>query len=197
MNYLAHLYFSDPNPLAWAGSLMGDFHKGSDFGDLPEELVRHLRLHRYIDGLTRDSRFFQNSRRRLDPGFRHARSVLVDVFYDHFLACHWDEFCSLPLPDFARNVYHGLEQHRRLLSPGLRCQLPHMTTHDWLVSYRRRDIVRRVLERLEQRLSGKVPLASGFSQLSLHRLKLEEDFFLFMAETEQRVTDWKETHSIL
>lgn len=194
MNYLAHLYFSDRQPLAWAGSLMGDFHKGRDFGDLPEELVRHLRLHRFIDGLTRSSRFFQNSRRRLDPGLGHGRSVLVDVFYDHLLACCWDDFCGTPLPVFAQHVYHGLEACHKLLSPGLQRQLPHMISHNWLVSYGQPDIVQRVLVRLEQRLGGKLPLADGFAQLGLHRGELEKDFILFMTETRKQVARWKEIH---
>ena len=75
MNYLAHLYFSDPNPLAWAGSLMGDFVKGAVPATFPEELSRHLKLHRHIDSLTQHSEIFQTSRRRLDPRFRHGRSV--------------------------------------------------------------------------------------------------------------------------
>ncbi|MCK5913136.1 MAG: DUF479 domain-containing protein, partial [Desulfuromusa sp.] len=96
MNYLAHLYLSDPNPLAWAGSLMGDFVKGTVPETLPGELSRHLKLHRHIDSLTQRSEIFQTSRRRLDPHFRHGRSVLVDVFYDHFLANHWDEYSDQP-----------------------------------------------------------------------------------------------------
>lgn len=194
MNYLAHLFFSDPHPLAWAGSLMGDFHKGSDFSGMPPELVRHLKLHRYVDGLTRTSEFFQNSRRQIDPGFRHARSVLVDVFYDHFLACYWDRFSDIPLAKFADGVYHGLDDCHELLSPGLQRQFPHMVNNNWLLSYRNPDVVQRVLERLEQRLKGRVSLASGFRQIFIHREQLESDFFLFMAETAGKVACWKQHH---
>lgn len=191
MNYLAHLYFSDPSPLAWAGSLMGDFFKGSDFSDLPEELVRHLKLHRYIDSFTQGSVVFQTSRKRLDPNFRHARSVLIDVFYDHFLACQWGDYHASSLPDFSQGVYHGLQICYEVLSPNLQKQLPRMIEYDWLTSYQQPYVVERVLQRLEERLKHKVPLASGFPELARRRPELEQDFSLFMHELGIFVDQWK------
>ncbi|MBN1959094.1 MAG: DUF479 domain-containing protein [Desulfuromonadales bacterium] len=194
MNYLAHLYFSDPSPLAWAGSLMGDFFKGSDFSALPEELVRHMKLHRHIDSFTQKSVAFQTSRRRLDPSFRHARSVIIDVFYDHFLACRWGEYHDSSLPDFSRGVYRGLQACHEVLSPGLQEQLPRMVEYDWLTSYRQPQVVERVLQRLEERLDHKIPLASGFSELHCWRDELEHDFARFMDELAAVVERWKDSH---
>lgn len=194
MNYLAHLYFSEPTPLAWSGSLMGDFVKGTVPTTFPAELSRHLKLHRHIDSLTQRSEIFQTSRRRLDPRFRYARSVLVDVFYDHFLACHWDEYSDQSLADFSQAVYRGLQSCYDLLSPGLQQQLPRMIEFDWLTAYRRPEIVQRVLLRLEERLKHKIPLAAGFSQLELWRDELENDFAAFMDEALQVTTAWKQVN---
>ena len=194
MNYLAHLYFSDPTPLAWAGSLMGDFVKGPVPETLPEELSRHLKLHRHIDSLTQTSERFQISRRRLDPRFRYARSVLIDVFYDHFLACRWDEFSAVSLADFSQDVYRGLQSCYDHLSPGLQQQLPRMIEYDWLTAYRRPEIVQRVLQRLQERLKHKIEFAAGFSQLELYHDELENDFVAFMDEAQQVTTVWKQEH---
>ncbi|MFO7576554.1 MAG: ACP phosphodiesterase [Pelovirga sp.] len=190
MNYLAHLYFSAPRPLAWAGSLMGDFVKGNDHRDLPEDLVIHLQLHRHLDTCTRTSLPFQTSRRRIDPRFRHGRSVLVDVFYDHFLACQWDRWCARPLPDFARHVYAGLLQCQHLLPPLLQRQLPRMIADDWLTSYRTAAVIERVLQRLEQRLGHKVPLAAGYHELERLRAPMQEDFSAFMVEAADLTAQW-------
>ncbi len=194
MNYLAHLYFSEPNPLAWSGSLMGDFVKGIVPTTFPEELSRHLKLHRHIDRLTQRSEIFQTSRRRLDPRFRYARSVLVDVFYDHFLACHWDEYADQSLAEFSQDVYRGLQSCYDLLSPGLQQQLPRMIEHDWLTAYRKPEIVQRVLQRLEERLKHKIPLADGFFQLEMWREELENDFADFMQEAQQVTIEWKQVN---
>lgn len=191
MNYLAHLYLSDPNPLAWSGSLMGDFVKGAVSDLLPAELSRHVKLHRHIDGLTQSSEIFQISRRRLDVRFSHARSVLIDVFFDHFLACNWDYYSDQPLADFAQQVYCGLQSCHHHLSPSLQQQLPHMVEYDWLTSYRKTDVVERVLMRLEERINHKIPIAEGFTQLALHRHELEKDFVAFMVEAKQVAAAWK------
>lgn len=191
MNYLAHLYLSDPTPLAWAGSLMGDFVKGRDLSDYPQELARHLRLHRHVDAFTSHSPAFQLSRRRLDARFRHGRAVLVDVFYDHLLACYWSEYAAQPLDEFVQDVYRGLESCFASLSPELQRLLPRMIADDWLASYRRPEVVARVLQRLEQRLGGKVPLAAGFPELARQRRLLEEDFRRFMEEVQPLVQHWK------
>ena len=192
MNYLAHLYLSDPTPYAWAGSLMGDFVKGAVPTTFPHELSRHLKLHRHIDSLTQRSEIFQTSRRRLDPRFRYARSILVDVFYDHFLACRWGDYSTQPLENFSQDVYAGLQSCYDFLSPGLQQQLPRMIEYDWLTSYRQPEVVQRVLFRLEERLKHKIPLAAGFSQLEIWRDQLEDDFVAFMVEAERATTAWKQ-----
>jgi len=192
MNYLAHLYFSDPTPYGWAGSLMGDFVKGAGPTQLPNDLQIHLKLHRYIDRLTQNNAVFQMSRKRLNPRYRYARSILVDVFYDHFLACNWNEFSAQPLEEFAQSVYNGLEMCFDLLGPDLQQQLPHIIKNNWLVSYQNPDIIQRVLLRIEERLQHKIALAEGFEDLFLYRDQLEDDFRIFMAEAAVAVAAWKQ-----
>ncbi|MCF6266525.1 MAG: acyl carrier protein phosphodiesterase [Desulfuromusa sp.] len=173
---------------------MGDFVKGVVPATYPEELSRHLKLHRHIDSLTQRSEIFQTSRRRLDPCFRYARSVLVDVFYDHFLACRWDDYSDQPLAFFSQEVYRGLLSCYDLLSSGLQQQLPRMIEYDWLTAYRKPETVQRVLQRLEERIKHKIPLAAGFPQLELWRDELENDFTAFMDEAQQVTTEWKQAN---
>ncbi len=182
MNYLAHLYFSDPDPLAWAGSLMGDFVKGTLGNEFPPQLLKHIKLHRRIDSYTRDSVPFQDSRRRIDPRFRHGRSVMVDVFYDHLLAAHWDDYHAQPLEEFSLQVYAGLEDVFELLSPGLQRILPRMAERNWLLSYQEEPVIQRVLQRLEERIGHRLPLAEGYGELSRLRPDSETDFCLFISQ---------------
>jgi len=170
---------------------MGDFVKGRDFSGLPDELVRHLKLHRHIDTFTSHSDAFQRSRRRIDSRLRYARGVIIDVFYDHFLACQWDEYHHIPLSDFSQQVYLGLQSCYSTLSPGLQQQLPRMVEYDWLTSYRDTHVVRRVLVRLEERIGHKFPLAEGFPELERYRPQLETDFSDFMTSASDIVREWK------
>src|SRR5512144_959014 len=105
MNYLAHFYLADPNPEAWLGSLMGDFAKGAIDSSLPPVIRQNIELHRSIDAFTDAHPIVGTSKRRLRPAFRRYGGILVDIFYDHFLACGWAQFARLPLDHFARSVH--------------------------------------------------------------------------------------------
>lgn len=171
---------------------MGDFVKGPIPAALPDQLGRHLQLHRRIDSYTQQSPAFQNSRKRIDPRYRYARSVLVDVFYDHVLARNWPRFSDTSLFDYSQQVYRGLEQCYEHLPLPLQQVLPRMIEHNWLYSYRRAEVVERVLRRLEERLRHRFPLAEGYRELERLQAELEEDFFSFMDEIVPLVARWKE-----
>jgi len=171
---------------------MGDFVKGAVPDRWPAELRLHLQLHRKLDSYTAIDPVFAQSRLRLDPRFRYARGVLVDVFYDHFLARNWDRYSDQRLELFSQDVYRGLQQCFDLLPSALQRQLPRMIEYDWLTSYQYPDVVLRVLQRLQQRLSNKFPLAEAFSELDRCGEQLEADFFRFMPMASAEMQKWRE-----
>ena len=174
MNYLAHLYFSEAEPLAWAGSLMGDFLKGPLPTDVDPQLLLHLQLHRRIDSFAHTNTHFQASCKRLDSKYRYGRGILIDVFYDHFLAKNWSDLSAQPLEVFSHNVYEGLTGCRELLPSGLKNLLPRMMRDNWLVSYREEEVVVNVLNSLERRIRHRLPLASGIVDLQEKKGALKE-----------------------
>ena len=97
MNYLAHLYLSDPSEDAWLGSLLGDFVKGPLDDRYSEEVTRAIVLHRKIDSYTDAHPVVLNSKSRVSTQRRRYAGIMVDMFYDHFLAKHWREFHAEPL----------------------------------------------------------------------------------------------------
>ena len=191
MNYLAHLYFSDSEPLAWAGSLMGDFLKGPLPEDVDPQLLRHLLLHRKIDSFANSNQYFQQSCERLDRRYRFGRGILIDVFYDHFLACRWSAFSDQSLEAFSHNAYQGLTESKQLLPAGLQNLLPRMVRDNWLLSYREERVVGTVLSSLERRLKHRLPLARGVEDLQRERSALEGDFIAFMRDANNFVVQWK------
>ena len=92
MNYLVHLYLSDDEPLVRLGNLMGDFVKGRLEGlDYPPGIMKGLRQHRFLDSYSHRSPAVGKSKERIDPRFGYFRGILIDVFYDHFLARNWQQ----------------------------------------------------------------------------------------------------------
>ena len=97
----------------------------------------------------------------------------------------------MTLADFSQEVYRGLQSCYAFLSPELQQQLPRMIKYDWLASYRRPDVVGRVLLRLEERLGKKIPLAEGYAELGRSREELVRDFSAFMTEVRTLTCEWK------
>ena len=181
MNYLVHLYLAGADPELQLGGLMGDFVKGPLDNRYPPGIVAGLRLHRRIDAFAVSDRHCRASRQRLHPRFGHTRAVLVDIFYDHFLAGHWDSFHPQPLPVFAAGIYRLLAVNRDRLPAGLACIAPRMTELDWLTSYRDQGAVGIALQRMAARLSRPTALGDGVTELERCGEELLEDFRGFMA----------------
>lgn len=182
MNYLFHLYLSDWTVEGLLGSLMGDFVKGRLDDTWPLAIRRGIELHRRIDSFAQGNAVIRRSLNRINPRYRHYRSILVDVFYDHFLAGNWSRYADLPLTRFTQRVYQALETHYRMLPPGLQAVAPRMIEHRWLESYRDPATIEIVLQRLSSRLSRPNPLAQGIAELHLNHLELEADFAAFVPQ---------------
>lgn len=182
MNYLFHLYLAEPTEESLLGGLLGDFVKGRLDDRWPEAIRRGIERHRGIDSFAQGNAVARRSLRRIDPSYRHCRSILVDVFYDHFLALNWPLHADIPLDQFARRFYRILEKHHDLLPPGLQRIAPRMIAGRWLESYRDPETVEIVLQRLSGRLSRPTLLAQGGMELGRHFRELEGDFNDFLPQ---------------
>ena len=107
--------------------------------------------------------------------------MLVDVFYDHFLARNWRVYSpGVPLEEFARKSYAVLWEAREILPARLQRILPSMMEQDWLTSYRTVESIDRVLQGLARRVSRENPLPHAISVLREHHHQLELDFREFL-----------------
>ncbi len=182
MNFLAHLFLSGDRPEVLAGNLMGDFVKGKLDGRFPAGIERGIILHREIDSFAGGNRHFLRSKRRLDPFFGHYRGVLIDLFYDHFLAAHWEDYADVPLSVFISDAWRVLCKHREFLPHRLRRVMPLMF-REWLPSYRDLGGIAAVLHRISCfRLKRANCLGEGADALSRHYGGLYGDFMKFFPE---------------
>jgi acyl carrier protein phosphodiesterase len=168
--------------------MMGDFVKGRLDDRYPPGIRQGIELHRRIDSFAAGNRFFLRSKRSLDPSFGLYRAVLVDLFYDHFLACCWQEFSPVPFEEFIRNAYRVLAEHEALMPEPLRNLLPRMFSANWLFSYREPEGIASVLQRMSRRISRPNPLGEGIRELSQRSGPLQEDFRLFLPEIAEHVS---------
>ncbi len=185
MNFLAHALLAGPDPADRLGGMLGDFVKGPLPGALPPEVAAGVALHRRIDSFAETHPAFRASRARVGPLRRRYAGIMVDLFYDHFLALHWDDYGGEPLEDFAAGIYALMAAHAALLPPRLARMLPFMRADDWLASYRSLASVALALDRMaEHRLTRPNPLAGSAAELEARYGEFEQDFLAFLPEAQ-------------
>ena len=195
MNYLAHLYLAGDDPESVVGSLMGDFVKGRIGEDLAPGIRWGIRQHRLIDAFTDRHATFRASKRRLRPAFRRYGGILVDLFYDHFLAAHWSRYSEVPLTDFSRRVYRILWRRQQGLPPRMQRSVSYMIDRDLLQSYGEVNGIRRALEGLEGRLKRQSQLSDAVLDLEQNYRALAVDFSDFFPELIRYVDEVARSHA--
>lgn len=188
MNFLFHLYLSGDDPDILTGNLMGDFVKGRVGEGYPPRLRKGIILHRRIDSFAQNHPLFHRSRKRIDPGYGHWRGVLVDLFYDHFLAAEWDLWSSEPFDSFVERARSMVEANRRYL-PERMLEVAPVIFERLLPSYREVGGIGSALERMSRRVRRANPLAGGEQELVRNREGLRDDFLGFVPGAKQFVEE--------
>ena len=182
MNYLAHLFLSDGTPESLIGNLLGDFVKGSIENIYSLKIIEGIYLHRKIDSFTDSHPIFRSSKRLIALDRQRFSGIMIDVFYDHFLANNWSNYSSIPLTDFTNHVYQVLLENQKILPDRLKNILPDMIAHDWLASYRETSTIDRAINGISRRIKRKNNLFGGVEELFLNYQQLQSDFSIFFPE---------------
>lgn len=189
MNFLAHLHLSGTEPEILVGNFMGDFVKGRIGEEYPPLIRQGLMLHRGIDGFANGHTAFMASRRRLDRSFGLYRPVMVDLFYDHFLAAEWERWSEASLDEFLADSRRAVEEYRELLPHRLQDILS-LIFDELIPSYREVEGIGRALGRMSARIRRENPLGGGVEELKRHYGALRDDFRRFMPDAEGFVKDF-------
>lgn len=189
MNFLFHLYLSGDDPDILTGNLMGDFVKGRIGDGYPDRIRTGIALHRGIDSFAQHHPLFNLSRQRIDPAYRLWRGVLVDMFYDHFLAAEWDLWSRESLASYLLRIRGVVEARHNWLPEGMRPLVP-IIFDELLPSYLEITGIGRALERMSRRVRRPNPLAGAETELVRLYSGLRQDFSLFMPEASQFVADF-------
>jgi acyl carrier protein phosphodiesterase len=184
MNFLAHLYLSGTDTDLRVGNFIGDFVKGKNIRSRFEgNIAKGIELHRAIDFFTDLHPIVKQSKNRLRPKYRHYSGIIVDIFYDHFLARNWLQYSSRPLAEFAEESYRLLHEKDLILPEEVKHLLPYMVRDNWLVNYAR-------IEGIEKALSG-------MARRTVYVSKMNESVEELRASYEDFQTEFQEFFPIL
>ena len=182
MNFLAHIYLSGDNDLIKIGNFMADGIRGKHFESYPLEIQKGIILHRAIDTFTDAHPIFRQSTKKLHEKYHHYAGVIVDVFYDHFLAKNWNTYSDEKLEEFVERFYQSLHNNPDILSDRTKGMMPYMIEHNWLVSYQTVEGINRILTQMDQRTKNESKMRFASHELSEFYLEFEKEFTDFFQE---------------
>lgn len=182
MNFLAHLYLSGNNTKVMIGNLIADHIKGNKFNYLPKEVQKGVVIHRKIDHYTDTHNVVKKSKRRLHKRYGHYDGIIVDIFYDYFLAKNWQKYSQIPLDIYTKSVYKLLMQNIKILPEQTKKILPYMIRQNWLYNYQFLNGIEAVLYEMNIRTQGKSKMNLAINDLRSFETDFQSDFFFFFKD---------------
>ncbi len=182
MNFLAHIYLSNNIPNIIIGNFIADHIPGNHFTHFHPEIQKGILLHREIDTFTDAHSIVRKSKRRLHPRYRHYKGVIIDIFYDHYLAKNWANYSDVPLADFAQSFYDLLEDNFEILPDKTKHLLPYLIEYNWLYNYQYIEGIQKVLNGMNNRTKQKSQMNLAVEDLRNLHSEFEEDFTVFFED---------------
>lgn len=182
MNFLAHIFLSGDNKELMIGNFIADYVKGQRKNDYSPLVKKGIELHRGIDDFTDHHEITSMSKRRLYKNHHKYSGVVVDLFYDHFLAKKFSEYSSIPLTDFASATYKTLQTYEHLLPIPVKGFLPFMIERNWLFNYSTIEGIGRTLAGLGKRVSFENKMEEATEDLIMNYSEFEKEFSLFFPQ---------------
>ena len=182
MNYLAHLYLSGESDEIKLGNFIGDFVKGNKYQHYPEMVSYGIQLHRSIDSFTDNHPDVKECIQLLKPGSGRFSGVVMDIFFDHFLAANWKDYSTVTLRQFAKQAHSVFISNFMMLPLRVKQFLPFLIQHRRLESYAKKENLFHVLEIMSNRTS--LPANSEWAMTMLYQEydQFERLFRSFFAE---------------
>lgn len=182
MNWLAHLFLSEPNPGFRIGNLLPDIAPPPALKSLPADFLRGIIQHKRIDAFTDSHPIVRQSISRIKPPLRRYAPIIVDLFYDHFLSCNWAVYSSYDLQSFVSEFYASIDDFSAILAGPIHERLVRIREGNWISTYHSIEGIAAALNRTSKRLSRPVDLASAAHTLEKHHGAFETDFQLFFPQ---------------
>tara|TARA_R110002073_G_scaffold312586_5_gene484144 strand:- start:1735 stop:2331 length:597 start_codon:yes stop_codon:yes gene_type:complete len=182
MNFLAHLYLSESNPNIIIGNFIADHIRGNQFTHLDPQIQQGIRLHREIDTFTDAHLITRKSKRRLNKRYGLYAGIIIDIFYDHYLAKNWSQYSVIPLDVYVDSIYNLLEQHSDILPEKTLYMLPFMVEHNWLYNYQYKEGIKSVLNGMNRRTKNKGQMDLAIEDLHELDQEFQADFHDFFED---------------
>ena len=191
MNWLAHALLSEDSVEFRLGNVLADLVKGRQRKTMTSEFLRVVKHHQKIDAFTDTHPIVSLSQSRISDPYRRFSGILVDIFYDHFLANTWEQHCPSPLSDFTAVLYLQMQNYPVKFVDETQLAIDRMIADDRLSSYQHvdgiGDTLLRVSNRIYERTGRDFELQQAVDELTCNYDGLADDFAQFFPELKRYV----------
>lgn len=164
------------------GNFIADHIRGNNYSVFSDEIQQGIFLHREIDTFTDAHVIVRKSKRRLHERYRHYDGVIIDIFYDYFLAKNWSQFSAIPLDIFTNSIYNLFEKKSSELPIKSQQFIKYMIEYNILFNYQYKDGIAKVLNGMNKRTKGKSKMNLAIEDLTNLEQEFENDFTLFFKD---------------
>ena len=182
MNFLAHLYLSKNNPNIMIGNFIADHIRGNNFSHFSKEIQQGILLHREIDTFTDAHEVVRKSKRRLHERYRHYDGVIIDIFFDHYLAKNWATYSAIPFETYTNSINTFFAEKAPKLPEKSQQFIHYMIEYNILFNYKYTDGIEKVLNGMNRRTKGKSQMNMAIEDLRDLDAEFDTDFKLFFGD---------------
>lgn len=169
------------------GNYLGDFVTKTHKQQLSEPILNGIELHYAIDNFTDKHPKVLDLNASMKADFGRYAAVLVDIYFDHFLALHWSNYYNKPLPLFSESSLNVLFQNSDLMPPKALRFLHYLQQYQALVNYREIEGIKQVLNGMSRRATFESNMENGHVYLLNEFEKIQEVFFTFFEDLQSFV----------
>ncbi len=189
MNFLAHLYLSGNDNELMIGNFIADAVKGKEIENYKSHTIKGIQLHRSIDTFTDLHPCFKDSIALIRAKQGKFSGVVMDIFFDHFLAKNWEKYHKLELRNYTNNFYQILNKRKEELPTKIKMMLPILISEDWLYEYQFIEGIKNVCEGMSRRTRFESNMAIAHFDLLDNYETLETNFNNFFQDIMHFVKD--------
>ena len=177
------------------GNFITDHIRGNNYKEYSREIQQGIFLHREIDSFTDAHEVVRKSKRRLHQRYRHYDGVIIDIFYDFFLAKNWAHYSAIPLDIYTQSVYHLFDEAAPKLPLKSQQFIKYMIEYNILFNYQFEEGIAKVLNGMNKRTEGKSQMNLAIEDLNNLESDLQSDFIIFFKDliefTNQKIKEIK------
>lgn len=164
------------------GNFIADHIRGNNFNHFSKEIQQGIKLHREIDTFTDGHDIVRKSKRRLHERYRHYDGVIIDIFFDHYLAKNWSNYSEIPLDIFTNSINKLLDNKSPKLPEKSQRFIKYMIEYNILFNYQHIEGIEKVLEGMNKRTKGKSQMNLAIKDLRELDSEFNLDFKLFFKD---------------